>query len=137
MSKFALCIGINKYTNPAICSLKVCEKDAEDVSNELNEDRFSFKEVKLLSTNNISVYPSKYNILSYIENLSNKALSEDIIFLYFSGHGFSSGVNQYLIPADAQYNKPESFINIAEVKDLINKSVARQKLIIIDACESG
>lgn len=138
MAKFTVCVGINKYTSHSINNLKVCERDSSDVFASLINQPFKFEKTStLVSTKSGLDYPSKQNILYFIEEMCLKTIEEDVILIFFSGHGFRDNGNQYLIPADAHKSNHDTFISIAELKTLISKSRAYQKLIIIDACYSG
>lgn len=135
MAKFALCIGINRYTNRAINSLKVCDNDAETIRNILLEEPYNFDKIELLST--ASEYPSKNNILHFFRELADNVETDDLLFFYYSGHGVRIDPVQYLIPCDANPKYLDSYINISELKNIIRDSKAKQKVFVIDACKSG
>lgn len=137
MAKFALCVGINKYTSRAINSLKVCENDAITIANILEENPFNYEKVNILSTRSGYDFPTKNNILHFLREMCEGALEDDVILIYYSGHGFRQNDNQYLVPPDAHPTNVDGFINIVELKNIIKESKARQKLFIIDACKTG
>lgn len=138
MLKRLVSIGINKYTSPVIRNLKVCERDALEVYAIFNKHPFLFHESsKILSTKLGSEYPSKNNILFYISEVCHKCIDDDVMLLFFSGHGNRDGGEQYLLPADSNKEDVNSFIKTTELKQKISVSKASQKIIIIDACYSG
>jgi hypothetical protein len=67
---------------------------------------------------------------SDIESLSG--IGKDGFFLfYFSGHGVSQGGSQYIVFHDGAY------VSDNDLMRLISRVPSRQKVVIIDACNSG
>jgi uncharacterized caspase-like protein len=62
-----------------------------------------------------------------------KATPTDRVVLYFSGHGFTSGV----VPYDVQPGQSRSLLAYADIKAAFRRSQAGVKLCIADACLSG
>lgn len=137
MPNVGICVGINAYSNKSISSLKVCENDASAIAALLEEDPFNYEKVLLLSTEHGKDYPSKNNVIHFLKDIVDSSLTEDLLFFYFSGHGFRIHDDQYLMPADAHPQSSESFIHINEIKEILKNAKAKRKLIIIDACKSG
>ena len=92
MSKYAICMGVNDYSqwgwpldeNGNDGSLDFCEKGAENFAR-LLVDSFGF------SQNNVSLMRSQWctkgNILRGIGTLLDNAQAGDVVCVYFSGHG--------------------------------------------------
>jgi len=137
LANFALCIGINKYTSKSVSSLKACENDASAVASILESSPFNYDRVQILSTKSGHDYPSKNNIIQFLKDIAESAFEDDMLFVYYSGHGFRHDDNQYLIPPDGHPNNYDSFIKIIELKEIIKISKAQKKLFIIDACKMG
>lgn len=69
-------------------------------------------------------------ILSAMRNLYSKANANDLILFYFSGHGIEGA----FLPTD--YDGIRNQLAHTEVMDIFQKSPARHRLIIADACHS-
>ena len=68
----------------------------------------------------------KSRILSEAKNLFSKAGQNDIIVLFFSGHGNKGGFYAY-----------DGFLPYEDIRKLFSGSQARSKMIFADACFSG
>ena len=71
------------------------------------------------------------NILSTMRELYAQAGPDDMILLYFSGHG----VEGAFLPYD--YDGDNIKVMHSEVKEILEQSPAKYKLCIADACHSG
>ena len=74
---------------------------------------------------------TRSNILSAMKEVFFKAGPDDLVIMYFSGHGLPG---QFL-PID--YNGAENEITHEEINSVLRSSSARFKLFIADACHSG
>ena len=74
---------------------------------------------------------TRSNVLSAMQEVFYKAGPEDLVIMYFSGHGLPG---QFL-PID--YNGAENQISHEEINGILRSSSARFKLFIADACHSG
>jgi hypothetical protein len=139
--KTALLIGINHYyLDDAIGNLNFCVNDVMGLDEVLSDElRGNFSTLSLYSGNSDSkLLPNRSNILAMIKLLANNSEESDTILVYFAGHGFEKeGVN-YLLPADARIDVlSETAIPLKWIKDTLSKSLAKKKLLIIDACHAG
>lgn len=74
---------------------------------------------------------TRENILTAMRNIYSQADDNDVLFFYFSGHG----VRGSFLPID--YDGYNNQLMHDEVRDIIDRSDARHKLVIADACHSG
>ena len=74
---------------------------------------------------------TRSGILSAMNTLYQKADDNDVIFFYFSGHGIEGS----FLPVD--YDGYNNGIQHEELKNIIEKSRAKHKIIIADACHAG
>ena len=138
-----LAIGISKYDNSFFPPLNKCVHDAEAVKTKIlnTAEQLNTDETKILELNsNGSVHPSKGEILKSIRHLAETAENTDRIMLYYSGHGhrIDDQIDYFLVPQDVYSNsKPEALINFDEVVSIMQSSLAKVKLIVLDACFSG
>ncbi len=141
-----LALGIDDYDKDSgFTTLKTCSNDAIEVRNafldvwQLNAD----KERVWALTSKSNPPPSKGEIIKAINRLVSVTEPNDRLLFYYSGHGHrikdeSGTENFYLVPQDAYGEEdPEALIDFERVLGLINKSEAKQCIVLIDACMSG
>ncbi len=81
--------------------------------------------------------PSAGTIDSELEGLAEGASAGDRILFFFSGHGVRIGDEFYIVPQDGRSDKTKYLISFSNVLEILNKSDAKQKVIVLDACHSG
>lgn len=140
--KWAVVVGIGKFQNPKIPSLKYATKDAKDFYNYLiNEARFSKDHVRLL----LDEQAGQRRILSEVGSkfLARLAKEDDLIVLFFSTHGSPSQLDvrgtNYIVANDSD---PDdlfvSGIEMQKILDAISRRVLSDRvLLVLDACHSG
>ena len=136
-----LSIGIDTYDNySGFQPLKTCSNDAIGVRDtlldvhQLNGDSNRL----FVLCSKTTPHPSKGEIIKEIQKISNLANDNDRLMLFYSGHGHRIKEDFYLVPQDAYDSQnPEALINFDRVLDIVRKSDAKQKIIILDACLSG
>jgi hypothetical protein len=125
-------------------SLKVCANDASSV-----RDRFADIQqlnadpdfcVKCVSGGTLPA--TRGHILGQLHELANGAESESRLIFFYSGHGVRlhyKGTDEFfLVPEDAFSGADaDALIPFSVVTEILNKSAAKQKLIVLDACFSG
>lgn len=135
--KTAIIIGINKYKDSRITNLDLAVNDADTVKS-LLENQFDFDEIHTLYNENAN-FDQMRNLIS--EKLIGSG-PNDLIILYFSGHGtqMMSRVGAeigYILPYDAEYDKIARNISMSFLSEVANQAQAKDILFIIDACYSG
>lgn len=139
---WAVIIGISRYADSRIAPLRYARKDAEALYDWLvspSGGRYAPSNVKLLLDGNATGKNIKNALFSWLR----KALEEDVVIIYFAGHGSPDSPdtpdNLYLLPHDTQYDNitatgfPMWDIETALKRFIIAKSV----VVIADACHSG
>jgi uncharacterized caspase-like protein/Tfp pilus assembly protein PilF len=140
--KWALVIGISNYKDPTI-NLKYSAKDARDFRDFLvNNAHFAPDHVRLLTDEKAT----KKNIEECYGDkwLPHVAAPEDLVVLYFSGHGSPSqsdtveGIN-YLVAYDT--DKDSLYATGIKIQDFTNQLKKRvhtdRMVLVMDACHSG
>ena len=149
---YALMIGVNDYRE-GINHLDFPAKDASDMGTLLNESAS-----KLLGKEHVFVYninsnvtkgngyatPEKENIQKALKEIGEKAQPQDILFLFFAGHGVMQG------EADKKFTlltSEASKLNLIGIStsDLISwltpngpyNMQAQKRILVLDACNSG
>jgi WD40 repeat protein len=149
---FIVMVGINDYKDLSL-NLKFPADDATDLGNAI---RFSAE--KLLGDTNVVMYiinsnvkpdtgyttPEKEGIRKAIEDIGTKAGPEDVILLFFAGHGVMQGEQDKVFTFLTAEASSENQIGISttELQNWLsfegpNKILANKTILIFDACNSG
>lgn len=125
----ALIIGFNNYPGSPLYG---CVNDAIEMKAvlERNGDGSPNFHVKLV-TDKDSV--TKSTLKGDIETLFNG--SNDVVLLYFSGHGLIKSTGGYIVTPD--YEQYDEGISMDYILSLANQSESKDKIIILDCCNSG
>lgn len=145
-SLYLITIGINKYKNPKY-NLNYAEADANGVDKAIREKSgLLFKQVIPYNIRNDKAV--KANMLAALEDVKKKALQQDVLIVYYAGHGVmtdktgSSG-EFYIVPHDViqLYGREdllkEKAISATQLKDYAEKINAQKQVFILDACQSA
>ncbi|HSU28559.1 MAG TPA: caspase family protein [Chitinophagaceae bacterium] len=149
---YLLSIGISQYKGNEL-RLFYASKDARDFASAL-----SLSAKKLLNTDgreHVSSFtfntepgnpnwPLKQAIAKTIDSIAKLAKAEDILVIFFAGHGAlkSDKKELYLLTAEASAFElggveKEVAISFNELKNWMQKIKANKQLVILDACYSG
>lgn len=149
---YALMIGVNDYRE-GINHLDFPAKDASDMGTLLNESAS-----KLLGKEHVFVYninsnvtkgngyatPEKENIQKALKEIGEKAQPQDILFLFFAGHGVMQGETDKKFTLLTSEASKLNLIGIS-TSDLISwltpngpyNMQAQKRILVLDACNSG
>lgn len=161
---YIISVGTSDYTD-TILDLKYAEQDASAMAKALyssGKQLFDFangveayclttqKDESLLENTSIQwSYPSKENIQKAFQEVNNKAKAEDVVVVYFSGHGVTHGAGDqvqfyYLTQAFANEElievadtRQKYAISSEELTEWLKDIPALKQVVIIDACNSG
>lgn len=139
MSEYIIGIfAVPQYESHEIHDLPFCSKDGSELNNvfinNLGIDDGNIKATGINQSDEVN----RTDILRKIQTLSKKCKPDDIIVLYFSGHGYSENNEGYLIPYDTDLDLiSDTSIAIQRIKYELDKSEAKTKILIIDSCYSG
>ncbi|TXI71532.1 MAG: hypothetical protein E6Q41_00140 [Cyclobacteriaceae bacterium] len=141
---YLVTIGIDKYKNPKY-NLNYAQADAEGVANIINKQSKSlFQEVVPFSIRNDKAV--KANIFAALNQIKSKALEQDMIVVYYAGHGVMSGGHEkefYIVPHDVTqlYGRDdmlaEKGISANDLKSFASAINAQKQVFILDACQSA
>ncbi len=132
---FALVIGIEKYRD--VIAATGARRDAEQVA-EMMRTTFGVGEERMRVL--LDDRATRTDIIKQVKWLQQNVNSGGRIYVYFSGHGApepSSGVS-YIVPydGDPQY-LGESAIKMSDILSDLEKTKAKDVLVVADSCFSG
>ena len=133
-SKFALVIANTEYQDANFAKLTAPGKDAEEFAQVLRDAGLAaFEDVQVLLNEGES------KIRRSIARFFADRKRDDLLLLYFSGHGIRNGQGQLFLAAnDTEISIleatgiPSDFITYA-----MNNSRSQRQLLILDCCNSG
>ena len=144
-------IGIDDYKGEGL-DLNYAAKDATDLQTALkistqklfnvdDTNRVHFYPLTLDRAGKISgLTPDRNNILQTIDKIAKSSKPEDVLLLFFAGHGeVNKDRNFTLLSAEASTEEAPNFSGIS-MKELLDKLAtvpAGKRVLILDACHSG
>ncbi len=125
---WALIVGVSRYKH--MPALRYTDDDAYRMYAFFKSPEggaLPDRQIKVL----IDEEATRENILSSMQELFLQADENDVVIMYFSGHGLKGS----FIPID--YNGYENKLRHDEIKYILGRSVAKHKVCLADACYSG
>ena len=127
--RVALVIGNSDYRE--IPALKNPAKDAEDVSNTFRQAGF-----EVFVAENLTKQQFEAQFRDYLAAVDGA----DLAVVYYSGHGFQIGGENFLIPIDASLKKAADIeVQAIKLNDVLEQLRSKSKIqvIILDACRNN
>lgn len=137
MSKIALLIGVTDYP-PGLSSLPSAERDIQELHRVLQAPEIGgFDQVKPL------LNPNPQEMQEEIETLFRDRERDDLVFLFFSGHGIKddSGKLYFATSLTHKTQRGELVKSTAVpanfVHEIMSNSRSRRQVVMLDCCFSG
>jgi uncharacterized caspase-like protein len=140
---WAVVVGVDSY--PKAPPLKYAVEDAKAFQRYLMEQNKIPAENVTLLLNEDATLGKLRSVLG--THLKNKASKEDMVILYFAGHGATErdvmspdgdGLEKYLLPYDADpKDLYASALPMREVSHIFQRIRAERLIFLVDACYSG
>jgi len=133
---YGLFIGIDNYqfSSVDLPNLDKPLKDATALQNVLVEKYSLTAENSTLLKN-----PTRADMLSALEELSQKVTAKDNLLVFYAGHGvWDERLNiGYWLPSDAKISSKGNWLSNSTIRDYIAGINTKHTLLITDACFSG
>jgi WD40 repeat protein/uncharacterized caspase-like protein len=137
MRKIALLVGVSDYESELSQIPSAC-KDVEAIKQVLEHpDIGEFNEVHSL------LNPDTQEMQLEIETIFSNSLKEDLIFLYFSGHGIKDESGQLYLASRITRKSIQgelirsTAVSASFVRDSMNKGRSKKQIVVLDCCFSG
>ncbi|HYW22314.1 MAG TPA: GUN4 domain-containing protein [Nodularia sp. (in: cyanobacteria)] len=133
MAKIALLIGVSEY-GEGIPPLSSALNDVEAMQRVLEDPNLGgFEQVKPL------LNPDTIAMRKAIQKLFKEASKEDLVLLFFSGHGITNDDNHlYLTTREtAKHDFEATAVDASFIQSQSNNCYAKRQILILDACYSG
>ena len=133
-----IAMGINQYQY--LQPLNYAQQDAEAIYEYLVDVAGFPRDQSLLITDKspqmskMSTYPNRENIVDWVESFCKEQLGpEDVLWFFFSGHGFAKDGRDYLLPIDGNPTQLETTgIPIQELFDYFKAAATDKILVLLD-----
>lgn len=124
---YVMCVGVSKYKSKKLSNLKHPDNDAKAFA-KLFEGRKN-TEVKIL----LNKSAKKENIFHNVKTFFGKADKNDVVMLFYSGHGYGGGFCAH----DFVYGEETGHLFYDEIAKLLSQCNAFGKIVFADACHAG
>jgi len=140
--RWAVIIGVSNYQDPRIPGLRYADADAKMLYDWIispQGGRYAPSRVKVL----INEEATGRNIKNVLFVWLKQALEEDVVVIYFAGHGSpespDSSQNLFLLPYDTDHeNIAATGFPMWDVETALKRFIKAKRVIVLaDACHSG
>jgi uncharacterized caspase-like protein len=140
--KWAVIVGISQYKDSRVAGLRYASADARSFHDRLISQqggKYSPSRVRLL----LDSEATSKNIKNVLFNWLKQALEEDMVTIYFAGHGSpespDSPNNLFLLPFDVNYDDiATTGFPMWDIETALKRFIKAKKVVVIaDACHSG
>ena len=139
---WAVVIGVSKYADTSVPALRYAAADAQafhDWAVSPSGGKYAPSRVKLLVEEQATSENMKDALFVWLK----EALAEDMVVIYFAGHGSpespDSPNNLFLLPYDARYDSISiTGFPMWDIQTALKRYIkAKKVVVIVDACHSG
>jgi len=135
--RVALVVGIDRYDDPALGTLRFAAKDAHDVARALEDPTAGgFDVVSLLSSD-----VSRAAFWSAFEAVTRTLHRDDTFVVYIAAHGtldLRDGTELYVMGSDGRLDAvAHTGIALERLEDALAAVPARRRVLVLDACHTG
>ncbi|MCI5114607.1 MAG: DUF1566 domain-containing protein [Candidatus Electrothrix sp. AW1] len=133
--RYAILIGSSKYPNePGLTELRCPEKDVDALNAVLRSSDFGGFTKTFAFKNSPS-----HEILEKIETVLVDAGRDDLVLIYFSGHGKLNPAGQLCLATVNTKIKAlgSTSIPVSWIKSYFDHSASQKKILLLDCCYSG
>lgn len=130
----ALLVGIGSYADSHFAALPCTRTDVETFRAVLVDPKIgSFDEVTTLFDPEVSAL--RQGLRDFLEH----STKDELTMVYISGHGCREPKTAefHFIARDTRHNEFESAVSAGFLNDLLDDCPARQRVLVIDCCNSG
>ncbi len=139
----AFLVGVRAYQFPSgDVQLRYTEADVDEMSRVLNRHGFAREHIQLMTqwsqADNPKLAPSANNLRGQLKQFLDESIADDRVLIMLTGMGgeTSEGAEYFYVPSDANLNDQHSLISLSEFLSLLKNCPAKQKLLLVDTCQT-
>jgi Caspase domain len=131
--RYALIVASSRYSDATLTQLEAPVHDARSLATVLSTPAIGDFDVTTLADEPAS------KVMQEIEAFFDGRRREDLVLLYFSGHGIlDESARLYFATTDTRVDRPRSTAVSANfVNDLMSECRSRRQVLMLDCCNSG
>lgn len=134
--RWALVIGANRYIDPTIATLSYAVNDAIELERLLTT--LGYKVQALHDQAGSDFQPTLTTIDHWLTRVCASAMEDDLILVYFAGHGMLQDGESVLIPVDVRREQiHQNALRVAAIERRLRDCPARRRVLLLDACHAG
>jgi hypothetical protein len=143
---WVVAIGVSKYQDPAIPSLRYADADAQDVYKYFRET-FDLPESQIFLRINEQATLREVKSLLGTQIVARASDPRDTVVLYFAGHGMrerftgsldADGLSKYFLPYDAsRMDLYSTALDMDEITNILRRLAPERVIVLLDSCFSG
>lgn len=138
---YVVAVGISNYYNTSIEALRYADRDASEFVEQImavSDGAINPQFVRVL----LNEQATLRNVKEALSNFLQNAIAEDLVYIYFSGHGSPEPNNQknmYFLTYDTDpKNMPVTAYPMWEIEIALSRFIKAERVVIIaDTCHSG
>ncbi len=132
--RFAVVVGIEKYTDPFFKPVLFATEDAHAIADALVGLGVPRENITLLLNEKATATAIESDIRTTLKGLTRP----DECFIFFAGHGYSDGFQNYLAAHDTRMSDLDNTsVRLQKVFAFAKNCAARRILLFLDACHAG
>ena len=132
-------VGVSNYQSGDLEPLNYAAKDAQDFINTVtngNNDMYSGVSTTIL----VNEKATRNEVLRSLRNLVTNVGQDDVVMMFFSGHGIKDGEETFYMTYDSSAQDCFTGVNFSDIRTQIKKLTEEKKchvLLFIDSCHAG
>ena len=137
-NQYALLVGINHYVEPMYSGLRFCVNDAQALELVLTD--LGYQVITLHDDQTREhLLPTRHNVEAELRRVCTRAQENDVLLVYFAGHGQIVDGQRVLITREVRNDMVEEHaLPLSWVREQLQRgTAARRKALILDACHVG
>lgn len=133
---YILAVGVGRYKDMGL-SLDAPSKDAVEIADAFSEIADTlYNDVSTIILTNEEA--GKIAITNSLKSISDKVDAEDVVIVFFAGHGYVENGQYFFLPFETDLTDLENTsVSINVFRDFLKKTPANKIVLFFDTCQSG
>lgn len=132
---YLIAVGVDRYEKLSLDrQLQFAVKDARNMTSLFSKRKTPFEQISI-----DTLFNEDFNLaaLQRLKNKINQSGVNDCVLFYYAGHGLLHKGKFIMGTSNVDMGDPVSGVSLSDVEQLLTDIKSRNKLILLDACQSG